>query len=274
MSPILDYAAGAWSVGITDCTKLDRVQLRACRFYLGLPKNATLLGIIGEMGWCPGVVRRDIEVLRLFNTICGQDDSRLTKRLLKYDKNRNGLWSQNVNAICETLERPESWEQLYPVNLQRAKEVLLVNYQDTWRSELSSKPKLELLSKIRNDISTGFHVTSRLNKGQRSLISQIKLGCLPLQIEVGHFSGTPREDRICTLCNNGEVESEVHFLFDCDWYAESRLSLYHKLPELLNYIDKSDRLRVLCSTPYTMGNYLTKIWRERTEALNSLKSAK
>ena len=50
--PILDYACGAWNVlsSVTQLTKLDRVQMRAGRFYCGLPKNAANMGVIGELG--------------------------------------------------------------------------------------------------------------------------------------------------------------------------------------------------------------------------------
>ena len=69
VSPILDYACGAWSTTGVNIHKLDSIQHQAIRFYSGLPKNAPILGLIGDMGLILGAVRRDVEVLRLYTQI-------------------------------------------------------------------------------------------------------------------------------------------------------------------------------------------------------------
>ena len=49
--PILDYGGSAWSGGNHhDFKKADQVLQRATRFYCGLPRHATLLGLEGDMG--------------------------------------------------------------------------------------------------------------------------------------------------------------------------------------------------------------------------------
>ena len=34
----------------------------------------------------------------------------------------------------------------------------------------------------------------------------LQAGCLPLAVEVGRYTGAPCSDRVCRLCNCGEVE--------------------------------------------------------------------
>ena len=65
VTPILDYACGAWHVG--KCSKIDNVQYMAVRFYCGLPKSCPLISLTSEMGQTPGVIRRDVETVRLYN---------------------------------------------------------------------------------------------------------------------------------------------------------------------------------------------------------------
>ena len=49
--PILDYGGSAWSGGNHhNFKKADQVLQRATRFYCGLPRHATLLGLEGDMG--------------------------------------------------------------------------------------------------------------------------------------------------------------------------------------------------------------------------------
>ena len=68
-----------------------------------------------------------------------------------------------------------------------------------------------------------------LNKGQRSLCAQLRTGTLPLAIETGRFNATPEEERLCLLCELGEIENEVHFLFYCPTYEDLRDVLFTKM---------------------------------------------
>ena len=60
-----------------------------------------------------------------------------------------------------------------------------------------------------------------LPRYQRSIISRLLCGILPLEIEVGRYKRKngkkiPREERYCKVCNRLEVENEVHFVLTCD----------------------------------------------------------
>ena len=52
-----------------------------------------------------------------------------------------------------------------------------------------------------------------------------------LAIETGRHrqSWLPREDRLCSLCSRGEVETEGHFLLKCDKYKDIRASFFPKI---------------------------------------------
>ena len=56
--PVIDYVIGAWNISQGGCcTKLDQIQNRGARFYCGLPKSSPIAGLIGDMGWLPGIIR-------------------------------------------------------------------------------------------------------------------------------------------------------------------------------------------------------------------------
>ena len=46
---ILDYSVGVW--GSKEYKKINNVEIRAMRFFLGVYKYTPILGIEGEMGW-------------------------------------------------------------------------------------------------------------------------------------------------------------------------------------------------------------------------------
>ena len=272
VSPVLDYASGSWNTGSPQCSTLDKVQMHAARFHCGLSKNTANLGVIGEIGWIPGVVRRDLESLRLYNQVVKMGSERLPKRLLLFDKDVGGAWSTNIKAICASIDRTQNWSDNIPVNLAFAKGRLMKMYSDVWHEETSHISKLVNYAALKTDLSPLPHVSANLPKSRRSLISRLLCGSLKLQIEVGRYSGTPREERYCELCKTGAVEDELHFLFDCVSSQDLRQDLYNKLPELLIQHRLTERLKLLISSPYVMGQFIEKLWQRRTLKLSKLKS--
>ena len=52
------------------------------------------------------------------------------------------------------------------------------------------------------------------------------MGCLPVAVETGHYSHIPYQERVCRLCNWGEVEDQAHFIAICPCFNDVRLKLY------------------------------------------------
>ena len=71
----------------------------------------------------------------------------------------------------------------------------------------------------------------------RKVISRIR--CSNLAIEKGRHKNpkTPRQERLCTICNDQEVEDEEHFLLKCTAYSHLREHHdmdFENVPEILN----------------------------------------
>ena len=81
--PVLDYGIAAWNTGKSSkYRRADQVQERAIRYYCGLPQMTPILGMEGKMGWLPGMVRRDMECLRLYNQLIKMPDSSIAKTVM------------------------------------------------------------------------------------------------------------------------------------------------------------------------------------------------
>ena len=59
-------------------------------------------------------------------------------------------------------------------------------------------------------------------------MAQFRAGILPLEIEVGRYRNVPLSERICRMCNSGQVEDDYHFLCVCERYNDDRRILYEK----------------------------------------------
>ena len=46
--------------------------------------------------------------------------------------------------------------------------------------------------------------------------------------EIGRYSGIPRENRQCPLCLSDEVEDEIHVIFICHFYKETRENMFRQ----------------------------------------------
>ena len=63
VAPVIDYCSGVW--GFKQFNKIDTVQNRAIRYFLGVHRFTPLLAINGEMGWTISMHRRWANMLRL-----------------------------------------------------------------------------------------------------------------------------------------------------------------------------------------------------------------
>ena len=71
-------------------------------------------------------------------------------------------------------------------------------------------------------------------------MAQFRSGVLPLEIETGRFKNSKDkntgqirklkfDERICSLCENNEVEDEFHFVMKCEKFARERRILMNRL---------------------------------------------
>ena len=102
------------------------------------------------------------------------------------------------------------------------------------------------------------HLNSNLPKPERSLISQLRLGVLPLRIETGRYTRLEVHERLCELCNNGQVEDEAHFLFECDMYNNLRNDMQTAMNAQFNTLDLPEKFETIFKHPHSLGKYLNK----------------
>ena len=268
--PVLDYGSGVWSQG-RDCSKIDQIQSQACRYYCGLPKGAPLVGVAAEMGWAPGIVRRDAETLRLYNQLVNLPVSHLNRKVFVYEHELclDGSWSANIKSLCASMEMLDNWKNLRPVPLKIVQEKLNNMYESELLSAIGGKPKLQTYKHLKDNIGVENYLKANVAKHKRSLICQLRLGILPLALETGRYQKIPAAERVCKLCNNA-VETEIHFLFHCEALAAVRRSALVKIPELPCVSSDYEKLKYLSNMPYVFGTLIDKLWNQREVMIEEL----
>ena len=84
-----------------------------------------------------------------------------------------------------------------------------------WTNETTLKPKLRTYNRIHDFDAKQVLISSNLSRYQRSILTQLKFGILPLKIETDRYQGIPPEERLCKICQLNVPEDELHFVFTC-----------------------------------------------------------
>jgi hypothetical protein len=56
-------------------------------------------------------------------------------------------------------------------------------------------------------------------------LCKFRISAHKLNIEVGHYNKTPRNERFCKKCNTSEIEDEMHFLLLCNHFETDRKNI-------------------------------------------------
>ena len=118
------------------------------------------------------------------------------------------------------VDKEDDFDNLIKVDLKYISILLHGVIEREWQREISVKSKLRTSITFKMLFKEEEYLSIIMPRKARSLISQIRLGILPL--EVGCFREVSPEDRICKNCYMGVVESEVHFICERPLYNDLR----------------------------------------------------
>ena len=179
---------------------------------------------------------------------------------------RSSNQPQNINTIWRYVKIKKKKIRKIHCNLQHAEEKLRSNMEISWLHNIQYLPKLRTYSILKSRYNTEDYVKLDIPKPLRSTMAMFRCGVLPLRIETGRYKGEPVEDRICTMCNLNEIESEKHFLLFCPLYKEQRKILYNEIGVHvnLNQID-SVFTTIICAFPRQTAKFIYNSYNVRQE---------
>jgi hypothetical protein len=265
--PILDYCSGIWHFENHECA--NKIQNRAIRYFLGIHRNTTIIAFQGDMGWLIPKYRYYLSTLRLWNRIISLPEHSLTRQIFEHSiSNFNDKsWEGKTFKIFEELNITNLFLEAKPVDLKQIEPILFDILNEEWQKLIPLKPKLRTYSIIKNIFETEPYVSLNLPKYKRSVFAQIRMGILPLEIEVGRYYRKCYEERLCKICNIS-IEDEIHFVCDCKPLEEIR----NKYLNILN-VKAENSLDLFCnvinhSNIRISVNFIYDMWQKRLSILN------
>ena len=88
------------------------------------------------------------------------------------------------------------------------------------RENSESGGRLNIYRNITSDLATESYVANEQSVGVRRVMAGLRVGCLPLDVQTGRYTGTPYCQQTCCLCGFGEVEDKHHLLIVCPTLKE------------------------------------------------------
>ena len=142
------------------------------------------------------------------------------------DNNGNYIntWTKNVYTLIKNLGLQYIWDMRDSVDIDI--NVIARRLHDTyiqkWSSELESFSKLQTYNMFKNELCLEKYLLCVKNEKHRVALSRLRCSAHKLAIEEGRYRNIERCDRICTLCNTHQIETEYHFILICPFYSDIR----------------------------------------------------
>ena len=120
-------------------------------------------------------------------------------------------------------------------------------------------------------LETESYLFFNIPKYHRSLFAQFRAGILPLNIETGRYRNVSLPDGLCTLCDDSEVEDEIHFLCVCKFYSEYRSDMYNAVTRYyadFNHLDQFDKfVYLIANEQKCVISFIVKAFLKRKRAM-------
>ena len=129
---------------------------------------------------------------------------------------------KNLNLNEEIL----NLEAVTTEHIKTITKTLEEKYLTFWKHKLENSSKLTFYSRFKTDHNLENYLVFIKYPYKRKCLSRLNHNP---QIEIGRYQNIPCEERLCKICNSGEVENETHLLLSCKAYEQSRANLRSSL---------------------------------------------
>lgn len=107
--------------------------------------------------------------------------------------------------------------------------------------------KIFLYKSLKKELGKEFYL-SHFDFETRKYIAKLRISDHFLEIERGRYRKIPREQRICTFCNQNSIDDECHFFLKCDHNLIFRNKLlldFNIVNETSNTSDQDNLIKIL-----------------------------
>ena len=209
-----------------------------------------------ETGEVPLSLKAFRMLINFWYRISKLPEATLAKKALHENIAMRTNWVKTVEKILGSFGLTDAIES--PCILKRkAKFSVKSKYTEFWSKALEedNSSRLTFFRTVKNQFKFEEYLKGPIFE-YRKAIAKLRCSDHPLEIETGRHKNIPRDNRICTLCPEREVETEDHFLTKCTFFAR-----YKPRYNLCDTINSSTL--VMDTNHFELGRYLAEALKER-----------
>jgi hypothetical protein len=289
--PILEYGSEVWYRGV-DIMQIERVQLRFLKMILGVRCNTSTLALYGDTGRFPLSLRIKVKQIKYWVRVVKMCDNTIVKQvynmMLQLDNLNCITWCSTIRKTLYEYGFNQCWELQETMSLVNLvadfKKSVYSRYTAWWQVEINNTVKHPLLRVYRlfkSDYRMEPYLIDISDSKVRRSLSRLRLSSHNLHVETGRHCRpkTPLEQRLCLICNDGNVEDEMHFIEVCSVYNDLRSDLLNCITQggfvpvqtthaNVNMVQilKENNVHI----QFYLGKFLTKAFKRRTRILSRL----
>ena len=230
VASILNYCSEVW--GYTTSKQIERINLKYCKKILGVKTATSNVGVYGESARYPLFINRYVQILKYWFKL-QETENCVLKTVLKLEvcvsMAGKSNWISNVKNMLITNGFGYIWENpqsvCQSVFCRTFKQRLLDIYIQKWKFDLEANQVLDIYKYYKVNFQYENYLNVSVIKKYRFSITQLRLASHSLRIETGRHGQNriDRPERICQVCDTGDLEDEYHFVLVCAAYNELRV---------------------------------------------------
>ena len=179
---ISDY--GSEVLGFHEFSSLEKLHSRAIRAFIGVPRSTPVPGMRAELNWLEPRSRTQLRMVRMFHRISNLPESRLTKRILRWDFKIStevnfATWSKEIeNILCRNNLREIFVANIFDLTttIKTLESSLLKKDLDKFHGQCQIMPKLRTYNRVAIFKAAKCYIIKPLSFIQRKVLGKLRLG--------------------------------------------------------------------------------------------------
>uniref|UniRef100_A0A3B1JC70 ribonuclease H n=1 Tax=Astyanax mexicanus TaxID=7994 RepID=A0A3B1JC70_ASTMX len=261
IQPIALYGSEVWGpLSQHSYTRWDKhptevLHAEFCRMILKVQRKTPTNACRAELGRFPLIINIQKRALNFWMHLKTSPSDTLQFRALQTQElnpeksSLSQLVLRLINSLTDTnRQQPQPSTALPPkLNIRQITKHSQSDYLEHWQKEIQTQNKLECYRALKTEYKLEEYLLTVRDRKQRQILTKYRLSDHRLAVETGRYkqSWLPREERLCAHCSTGEVETEMHFLLQCEKFKETRNFFINKFNYLIQNFETFSLLEKL-----------------------------
>ena len=235
------------------------IHKKFLKFFLGVGRSTPTLAVMGDTGETPLLFKGFKLMVNYWHRLHKLPNISLAKKALNENVEMRTTWIRTIEKLL-TLFRITYTEESVTFKTTVKKSVDQ-KYLRMWEHDFYhlNQSRLGFYKAIKRTFGYEGYL-EMTNFEWRKDIAKIRCSSHTLEIEKGRHNNMPRDERLCSVCNLKEIETEDHFLTKCPTYHILRRN--YNMNEFMSSIELFNH-----SPPILLGQFIGEALKFRKAAI-------